>query len=240
VNPLLTQIASALFWTLYGSFFEWYFHKYWMHQPRPPREAFHGHTVVHHGIYKGDESFFLGEEAHPQHILLKPYALPAIVLVHLPLVWAIEYYLIPHTFWGAMTATLLYFVVYEYMHWNMHVPQGKFVERFRWFQFLRSHHKLHHRFHMKNFCVLFPLADWVMGTLETEASMAKRKAAREAALAAGLPLPDRKQKTRRSRPKKSEVKFSKVNPEIMEKHGSFRIENLPALIKGGLKRGSGR
>lgn len=240
MNPLITQIASALFWTLYGSFFEWYFHKYWMHQPRPPREAFHGHTVVHHGIYKGDESFFLDKEAHPQHILLKPYALPAIVLVHLPLVWAIEYYLIPHTFWGAMIATLIYFVVYEYMHWNMHVPQGKFVERFRWFQFLRSHHKLHHRFHMKNFCVLFPLADWAMGTLETEASMAKRKAAREAALAAGLPLPDRKQKIRRSRPKKSEVKFSKVNPEILEKHGTFRIENLPALIKGGLKRGSGR
>lgn len=236
MNFFVTQTLAGVFCILYGSFFEWYWHKYWMHQPRPPKEAFHGHTIVHHGIYKGDESFFLGEEDHPQHILLKPYALPAIIVAHLPIVLAIEFFLVRNVALGALIATILYFVVYEYMHWTMHVPGGKWVERFRWFQFLRAHHKLHHRYHMKNFCVLFPLADWVMGSLETEASLAKRKAAREAAIAAGLPLPDRKPKTHRTRAKKADVKFSKVNAETLQKHGKYRVENVRNLILS-FKRG---
>jgi hypothetical protein len=182
---LFTQIAAGICWVLYGSFFEWYWHKLWMHTPRPPREAFHGHTIVHHGLYRGDERFFVPEEAHPEHILLKPYALPAIFLVHLPIMLAIEKFLVPNTAYGGMVTCVLYFVTYEYMHWNMHVPRGHFVERFRWFQFLRQHHKLHHRYMQKNFCVLFPLADLVLGTLLTDASLARRRAEREAAIANG-------------------------------------------------------
>lgn len=163
-----------------------------MHQPRFPREAFRGHTIVHHGLYRGDESFFLEEGAHPAHILLKPYALPAIIAVHLPVVWAIERYLWAHTAVGAITACIAYFIVYEYVHWNIHIPRGHFIERFRWFHFLRTHHKLHHRYYQKNFCVLFPLADWLLGTLITEETLQRRRAEREAAIAAGrLPTPPR-------------------------------------------------
>jgi hypothetical protein len=156
-----------------------------MHVPRVPKEAFRGHTIVHHGLYKGDDSYFVAEDQHPEHILLKPYALPAIVLAHLPLMILVEKYLIHHTLIGSLTATILYFVVYEYMHWNMHVPRHHFVERFGWFRYLRQHHKLHHRYYMKNFCVLFPLADLCFGTLATEQSMARQKAERERAIAEG-------------------------------------------------------
>ena len=34
-----------------------------------------------------------------------------------------------------------------------------------------THHKLHHRYYQKNFCVLIPVADWVFGTTITEASI---------------------------------------------------------------------
>ncbi len=153
--------------------------------PRVPKEAFRGHTIVHHGLYKGDDSYFVADDQHPEHILLKPYALPAIVLIHLPLMIAVDRYLIHHTLIGSLTATILYFVVYEYMHWNMHVPRRHFVERFAWFRFLRQHHKLHHRYYMKNFCVLFPLADLCFGTLATEQSIARQKAERERAIANG-------------------------------------------------------
>lgn len=185
MTSLWTQVVAGLFWTLYGSFFEWYWHKLWMHTPRFPKEAFHGHTVVHHGIYKGDESFFLAESEHPEHILLKPYALPAIVVAHLPLMYLIERFAVRHTMIGGVIAVILYFVVYEYMHWNMHVPRNHFVERFGWFHFLRRHHKLHHRYYQKNFCVLLPLADWCLGTMITEESLARRKAEREKAIASG-------------------------------------------------------
>ena len=55
---------------------------------------------------------------------------------------AIQHFLVPNTAYGALIACTAYFLIYEYMHWNMHVPRGHFVERFRWFQFLRQHHKL--------------------------------------------------------------------------------------------------
>lgn len=193
---LLTQIASGICWVLYGSLFEWYWHKLWMHTPRFPKAAFEGHTVVHHGIYRGDQSYFLPEGDHPEHILLKPYSLPLIVLAHLPLILAIEKWIVPHTAIGGVAAILLYFVVYEYLHWNMHVPRGHFVERFGWFQFLRQHHKLHHRYMQKNFCVLFPLADWIFGTMITEKSLAKRKREREMAIATGQSIPDRRGRRR--------------------------------------------
>jgi sterol desaturase/sphingolipid hydroxylase (fatty acid hydroxylase superfamily) len=185
VNPILTQCLAATGCILYGSFFEWFWHKHWMHTPREPKEAFRGHTIVHHGLYKGDTSFFVEDDEHPEHILLKPYALPLILLTHLPIALAIEYFLLPHTALGMMLTAIVYFFVYEYMHWNMHIPRKHFVERFRWFQFLRQHHKLHHRYMQKNFCVLFPLADWVLGTLITEKSLARQKAEREAAIARG-------------------------------------------------------
>lgn len=191
MNLLFTQVVSGLGWILYGSFFEWYWHKYFMHQPRFPMQAFKGHTIVHHGLYKGEEEYFCREDRHPEHILLKPYALPGLVATHVPLMLLIEHF-VPHTFIGAFVATLGYFVVYEYLHWNMHVPRNHFVERFGWFQFLRTHHKLHHTHYQKNFCVLFPLADYVMGTIVTEASLARAKAEREAAIASGSVRTERK------------------------------------------------
>lgn len=202
---LLTQTASGIGWVIYGSFFEWYWHKYWMHQPRTPKEAFRGHTIVHHGLYKGDQSYFVPEGQHPEHILLKPYALPAIVLAHLPVVFLIEHFF-PHTAIGGITATILYFVVYEYMHWNMHVPRRHFVERFRWFQFLRNHHHLHHKYFQKNFCVLFPLADLCLGSLETERSLARRRAQREKAIAQGRVAQVRHKKRRADRERELETR----------------------------------
>lgn len=180
MNVIWTQLGSALFWILYGSFFEWYWHCCWMHRPRFPREAFHRHTLVHHTRYKGDESFYyLQETGHPDHVLLKPYALPAIVAAHLPFLYLIDRYVVHHTLLGALATIFLYFVTYEYVHWNIHVPRGHFIERFRWFQFLRTHHKLHHRYYQWNYCVLFPLADLCLGTLLTQGMLQRRKAKRE-------------------------------------------------------------
>lgn len=189
--PIFTQIISGIVWVLYGSFFEWYWHRYFMHQPRFPKQAFKGHTIVHHGLYKGEVDYFCQTDRHPEHILLKPYALPGLLLSHVPPMLLIEHF-IPNTFWGAFLSTLGYFVIYEYAHWNMHVPRNHFIERFRWFQFLRTHHKLHHIHYQKNFCVLLPLADMMFGTMVTEAGLASAKAEREAAIENGTLPTERK------------------------------------------------
>ena len=170
-----------------------------MHQPRPPKEAFRGHTIVHHGLYKGDSSYFVPVDEHPTHILLKPYALPLIVFIHLPLMWVIEHYVAAHTMIAGVVSCTLYFVIYEYMHWNMHVPRGHYIEKFQWFQFLRNHHHLHHKYHQKNFCVLFPLADWMMGTSETWEGIARKKAEKEAAIERGETPAERRPSSKGSR-----------------------------------------
>lgn len=228
----LPQVISSLCWILYGSFFEWYWHKYWMHQPRFPREAFRGHTIVHHGLYRGDESFYLDEGDHPNHILLKPYALPGIVLAHVPLIWAIERYVAPHTAIGALVAMVLYFVIYEYMHWNMHVPRRQFVERFRWFQFLRTHHQLHHRYYQKNFCVLFPLADWMLGTLVTEESLARRRTEREAAIASGQTARERRPRRKPAGERKAAPPRHLSAPPSRTRTGrrSYRLPKVRELL----------
>ncbi len=213
MTSLWTQVVAGFCWVIYGSFFEWYWHKLWMHTPRPPREAFHGHTIVHHGLYKGDESYFVAEDQHPEHILLKPYALPGIVIAHLPIMYLIERYAIHHTMIGSLIATVLYFVVYEYTHWNMHVPRRQFVERFRWFQFLRQHHKLHHRYYQKNFCVLFPLADLCLGTLITDESLARQKAERERAIANGETIATKKDRRARKAERARNAQLSQATQQ---------------------------
>jgi sterol desaturase/sphingolipid hydroxylase (fatty acid hydroxylase superfamily) len=71
------------------------------------------------------------------------------------------------TFWGAVVGCTTYYAAYEYTHYLMHVPRGHLIERFRWFRFLREHHRLHHRYMLRNFNVLIPLGDICFGTLVT-------------------------------------------------------------------------
>lgn len=47
----------------------------------------------------------------------------------------------------------------------MHVPMNRWIERTRAFQWLNAHHFIHHRYAFRNLNVVFPLADWLLGTL---------------------------------------------------------------------------
>jgi sterol desaturase/sphingolipid hydroxylase (fatty acid hydroxylase superfamily) len=89
------------------------------------------------------------------------------LLFHVPFFWAFQYFTGIPMFWGAMAGCTLYFVGYEYTHYLMHVPKGHYVERFRWFLFLREHHRLHHKYMLRNLNVFIPLADLCFGTLVT-------------------------------------------------------------------------
>ena len=47
----------------------------------------------------------------------------------------------------------------------MHLPKARRVEKSQLFRRLNGHHLLHHRYMHKNFNVVLPLADWMLGTL---------------------------------------------------------------------------
>jgi sterol desaturase/sphingolipid hydroxylase (fatty acid hydroxylase superfamily) len=65
---------------------------------------------------------------------------------------------------GALIACAGYYGAYEYMHWCMHLPKKRNIERSGIYFRLNGHHLLHHRYMHKNFNVVFPLADLCLGT----------------------------------------------------------------------------
>jgi hypothetical protein len=73
---------------------------------------------------------------------------------------------------GAALACTAYYAAYEYLHWCMHLPRQRDLERSGIFFRMNGHHLLHHRYMHKNFNVVLPLADFFLGTLMLRAKVA--------------------------------------------------------------------
>jgi hypothetical protein len=155
--------------TVFGSLFEWLLHRYLMHRSvlvKFFRYPFERHALVHHHIFKADHTYHLVHEPDKKTIPMAWWNGPVLVALGLLpfLAWALF-----SEKWGvlcgaAMTSTL-YYAAYEYMHWCMHLPKKRHVERSGIFFRLNGHHLLHHRYMHKNFNVVLPLADLCLGTL---------------------------------------------------------------------------
>jgi sterol desaturase/sphingolipid hydroxylase (fatty acid hydroxylase superfamily) len=59
------------------------------------------------------------------------------------------------------------------LHYLMHKPTFPFVERSRFFQFIKRHHRIHHVHMNRNLNVLIPLADLMLGTFVAEMPSAR-------------------------------------------------------------------
>ena len=152
---------------VYASFFEWLLHRFVMHRPLGSFVyAFRAHTLTHHRIFKADHSYHLHDAKDAHTIPMAWWNGPVlIVLMLLPFVgagWALGSSAVT---WGALLAFSAYYSVYETLHWCMHQPGERSVERTGLFFRLNGHHLLHHRYMRKNFNVVLPLADLCLGTL---------------------------------------------------------------------------
>jgi len=150
-----------------GSFFEWTLHRYVMHRPFLGwLYPFRAHALVHHRVFRADHTYHLQRSQDKETIPMAWWNGPAIVCIGTLPVLAIAW---PLGLWGLPAGTFAaftsYFVAYEYIHWCMHLPRTRFVERTGLFFRLNGHHLLHHRYMGKNFNVVFPLADLCLGTL---------------------------------------------------------------------------
>jgi hypothetical protein len=168
-------ISSFFFWaavafvigTLYASLFEWILHRFIMHKPvKFFRYPFERHALIHHHIFKADETYHLINEEDKYTIPMAWWNGPALIAVGLiPFVIAA----LKLKSWGFVCGAGLacsgYYAAYEYMHWCMHLPRKRNVERSGIFFRLNGHHLLHHRYMGKNFNVVLPLADLCLGTL---------------------------------------------------------------------------
>lgn len=152
---------------VFASFFEWTLHRFIMHRPLGKFDyPFRAHAVVHHRVFKADRSYHLIEEKDKETIPMAWWNGPVLVACcQIPFI--IGALLLGQ--WGLLVGSLLacsaYYGTYEYLHWCMHLPKDRHVERSWIFFRLNGHHLLHHRYMHKNFNVVLPLADLLMGTL---------------------------------------------------------------------------
>lgn len=169
------ELAAFIFYFLYESFFEWAFHKYLFHSPRFIKQTFKAHQLVHHQRYKyAQNSYEVQEGQERDHIAMDWFALPLFVAVHVPIFLVVQWATGWHSFWGGIGSVVAYYTVYEYFHYGMHVPSGKWFERTPVFQYVKEHHRIHHKYMQQNLNVFFPLADKVLGTYRSAASVAAK------------------------------------------------------------------
>jgi hypothetical protein len=160
---LVAFVCSVIF----CSVFEWILHRFVMHKAFLGfKYPFVRHALVHHRIFRADKSYHLQHEEHKHTIAMAKWngvvlitiaSIPSFVIAYL-----LREYAILATFASVCTA---YYICYEYIHWCMHLPRDRFIERTGVFFRLNGHHLLHHRYMHKNFNVVLPLADLLLGTL---------------------------------------------------------------------------
>jgi hypothetical protein len=197
---VLFQIGAFFAWFVYGSFFEWVFHKYLFHSPKIIPATYKAHALTHHGMYSGDDSYDLPNPEDPggKHIMMDWFALPLFLGFHFPIIWGVQRLTGIPSIWGGLAAIAAYYVCYESIHFVMHVPRDRWIERTRVFRFLNEHHRLHHKNDATNLNVVFPLADITLRTLRTH-KMRKVLAKPQESPGAEQAIPQPKPTTRRSR-----------------------------------------
>jgi hypothetical protein len=153
--------------TIFASLFEWTLHRFLMHRPFGKfRYPFEKHALVHHRVFQADHTYHL---IHPKDAKTIPMAWwngPVLIAV------GIQPFVLTALLtgkWGLLCGAGIvcvgYYGAYEYLHWCMHLPKKRSVERSGIFFRLNGHHLLHHRYMGKNFNVVLPLADLCLGTL---------------------------------------------------------------------------
>lgn len=169
---LLTGVAF-LCGLVYASFFEWVLHRFVMHKITLGfKYAFEAHAKVHHGTYKGDNTYHAHEKADVKKIPMAWWNGPVLIILSsvpptLLLSWPLDVWWVTA---GVVIAVAVYYATYEYLHWCMHYPKERWFERTKVFKWIDRHHLIHHQQMHRNFNVVLPIADWLLGTLATKST----------------------------------------------------------------------
>ncbi len=164
--PVLQFAIAFAAGIVYGSFFEWVLHRFIMHRPILfLTYPFRTHAITHHGTFGSGKNYHLLDEGNRSLVTMAWWNAPILLLVNAPVgllaAWAIgSWWALP----GVLGALLLYYGLYEYLHWCMHVPGPRWFQRTWVFKWIDRHHRLHHLEPMRNLNVVFPIADFILGS----------------------------------------------------------------------------
>lgn len=153
------------------SHFEWGLHRFVMHKPVGPFDyPFRAHALVHHNVFGADKTYHIQREEDKHLIPMAWWNGPVLIMLG-SLPFAIISYFIDNWWLTAAAALVItsYYSTYEYLHWCMHLPKSRRLEKNWLFRRINGHHILHHRYMHKNFNVVLPWADLCLGTLRLRA-----------------------------------------------------------------------
>lgn len=143
------------------SFMEWLLHRYVMHREHwISRISFRNHAHYHHREFF--DTFNKEENEVGKQFNMKMDAMENFIF-GTP-IWIVAYLLSP-----AFCYTLFAVFIFQQMTWNlahveMHNPTSRWVRWFPYFTFIEEYHWLHHKYPGKNYNVVFPIFDYIMGT----------------------------------------------------------------------------
>ena len=137
---------------VFASFFEWAIHRFVLHKPlRFFRYPFDSHAMVHHRIFRADHTYHVQNKSAEAKIPMTWWNGPVLILAACLPFMAMAAVTSGWLLLGAFVAACIYYATYEYIHWCMHKPRRRVVERSGLFFLLNGHHLLHHRYMYKNF-----------------------------------------------------------------------------------------
>jgi fatty acid hydroxylase family protein len=165
---LLWNLAGFAGSIVLNSFVEWGAHKFVMHRLNPIIPYGYLHTTSHHAKFGHDSTYETDDPVLKGHILFtwKEYLIFPIFC--LALYAPVEFLIGRPILGGVLLAVFMGLEAFNRLHWFFHSPGGTWFERTWVFQFLKNHHRIHHEKMDTNLNVVFPLADWVMGTLRKQ------------------------------------------------------------------------
>jgi hypothetical protein len=188
VYLLCIAIATLLIGPFVLSFGEWLVHRYVLHRPlwfiNFPYRA---HALIHHHVFKGDDTYLLenrpkDEIAQAKRKIPMAYWAPLVVVPLGTFPFLVVASVFALFYWWSAVFTIggigfllaaASFALYEYTHYCMHDPKGRWIERLKIFKWLDRHHRIHHLDPRSNLnVVMFPFLIWsadrVFRTLRTE------------------------------------------------------------------------
>jgi sterol desaturase/sphingolipid hydroxylase (fatty acid hydroxylase superfamily) len=156
-----------VFGCLLNSFVEHQFHRRFMHRRNflsdryaGFKRIFESHAIVHHQHYSEefcDEPVPVGEDKEIRLGIRNG------VIRTSPIALVIAFFSLPGAL-AYMASVYFHHFVWNQIHLEMHKPEHKFFSNWPIYKFLARHHCLHHIYPDKNFNVVFPFADYVLGT----------------------------------------------------------------------------
>ncbi|MCR9204584.1 MAG: sterol desaturase family protein [Halobacteriovoraceae bacterium] len=161
-------ILVSLIFLILGNLVVFLIHKYPLHKNWGPSDfPYEQHTLSHHKYYVND--FITFESYKELDAIFFPWF---IVLGFLALVCPF-FYLVGFLLFDSnmgyyfVANASAYFILYEVVHFSCHLKENNLILNFPGLRKMREHHRLHHDpmlMGQYNFCIVFPLWDYLMGT----------------------------------------------------------------------------